>query len=73
MATAKIEFNSPFGIYLHDTPERDLFRRKDRRLSAGCIRVEGMSRIPPTPKSLTCATPRDARPSTATAAKQPGA
>lgn len=30
MATAKIEFKSPFGIYLHDTPEPHLFNTGQR-------------------------------------------
>lgn len=36
----KFEFNSPYGIYLHDTNEKDLFNRENRFLSHGCIRVE---------------------------------
>ena len=40
MATAKIEFNSPFGIYLHDTPEPHLFQTGSRFYSSGCVRVE---------------------------------
>jgi murein L,D-transpeptidase YcbB/YkuD len=40
MATAKIEFNSPFGIYLHDTPEKHLFATGQRLYSSGCVRVE---------------------------------
>ncbi len=43
MASAKIEFNSPFGIYLHDTPEKDLFTTGNRFYSSGCIRVQKMS------------------------------
>jgi L,D-transpeptidase YcbB len=42
MATAKIEFPSTFGIYLHDTPEPQLFRTSNRFYSSGCIRVEKM-------------------------------
>jgi L,D-transpeptidase YcbB len=42
MKTAKIEFNSPFGIYLHDTPEPQLFKTNNRFYSSGCIRVEKM-------------------------------
>jgi L,D-transpeptidase YcbB len=42
MATAKVEFQSTFGIYLHDTPERELFRSSNRFFSSGCIRVEKM-------------------------------
>ena len=40
MATAKVEFNSPFGIYLHDTPEPHLFKTGGRFYSSGCVRVE---------------------------------
>ena len=40
MATAKINFNSPFGIYLHDTPERQLFQAGARFFSSGCVRVD---------------------------------
>ena len=42
MATAKIEFPSTFGIYLHDTPEPQLFKTANRFYSSGCIRVEKM-------------------------------
>jgi len=40
MATAKVEFNSPFGIYLHDTPEPQLFKTSNRFYSSGCVRVD---------------------------------
>lgn len=40
MATAKINFPSPFGIYLHDTPEKQLFKSGERFFSSGCVRVE---------------------------------
>jgi L,D-transpeptidase YcbB len=43
MATAKIEFNSPFGIYLHDTPEPHLFNTWQRLYSSGCVRVENVA------------------------------
>lgn len=42
MATAKVEFISPFGIYLHDTPERQLFKTSNRFYSSGCVRVDQM-------------------------------
>jgi len=41
----KLEMPNPFGVYIHDTPSRDLFARGKRALSHGCIRTED-------PKSL---------------------
>lgn len=43
MATAKIEFDSPFGIYLHDTPEPQLFDTGQRFYSSGCVRVQNVA------------------------------
>jgi len=45
MATAKIEFHSPFGIYLHDTSEKELFNYDHRFYSSGCIRIEKMPQL----------------------------
>jgi L,D-transpeptidase YcbB len=42
MATAKINFSSPFGIYLHDTPDKQLFNSGQRFYSSGCVRVDKM-------------------------------
>jgi L,D-transpeptidase YcbB len=45
MATAKINFPSPFGIYLHDTPEQHLFKSGKRFYSSGCVRVEKVATL----------------------------
>ncbi|MEN2995006.1 MAG: L,D-transpeptidase family protein [Thermodesulfovibrio sp.] len=41
-ALGKIKFYMPndFDVYLHDTPQKNLFFRKIRTFSSGCIRVE---------------------------------
>jgi murein L,D-transpeptidase YcbB/YkuD len=40
MGRIKFLFPNDEGIYLHDTPNRDLFDKPDRHLSNGCIRLE---------------------------------
>ena len=36
----KLEFDSPYGVYLHDTPEKALFNATNRFYSHGCMRME---------------------------------
>jgi murein L,D-transpeptidase YcbB/YkuD len=36
----KFMFPNPFAVYLHDTPDRALFKQTQRDFSSGCIRVE---------------------------------
>ncbi len=36
----KLNFYNPFGIYLHDTPTKNLFMLNKRFLSHGCMRME---------------------------------
>jgi murein L,D-transpeptidase YcbB/YkuD len=38
-------FANIYDIYLHDTPEQDLFYRKNRALSHGCIRVQNAVKL----------------------------
>ena len=39
LGQVKFMFPNSFDIYLHDTPNRDLFKQQNRALSHGCIRV----------------------------------
>lgn len=39
LGKAKFLFPNTHDIYLHDTPEKSLFAKRDRALSHGCIRV----------------------------------
>ena len=45
MAKVKFEFPNPEGIYLHDTPEKQLMLKDVRQLSNGCIRLEDAERF----------------------------
>jgi L,D-transpeptidase YcbB len=36
----KFDMANRFGVYLHDTPDKYLFNRDNRRISHGCIRVQ---------------------------------
>ena len=36
----KFALSNPYAIYLHDTNTRSLFRRAERALSSGCVRVD---------------------------------
>lgn len=40
LGTVKYMFNNPFSIYLHDTPSKGAFRRTQRAVSHGCVRLE---------------------------------
>ncbi|MGH8759985.1 MAG: L,D-transpeptidase family protein, partial [Burkholderiales bacterium] len=45
MGRVKFEFPNPQGIYLHDTPERDLLAAPARQFSNGCVRLEDAGRL----------------------------
>jgi len=45
MGRIKIGFANASDIYLHDTPNKDLFAQDDRTLSHGCIRLEDAQRL----------------------------
>lgn len=39
LGTVKFMFPNPYAIYLHDTPDKNLFTRESRAYSAGCVRL----------------------------------
>lgn len=45
MGKVKFMFPNDLGIYLHDTPERDLFAKTPRYFSSGCVRLEDAQRL----------------------------
>lgn len=45
MGRVKFLFPNEEGIYLHDTPERDLLAKEDRHFSNGCIRLENAAEL----------------------------
>ena len=40
LGQVKFEFDSPFGVYLHDTPVKAAFDRASRLVSHGCVRLD---------------------------------
>jgi murein L,D-transpeptidase YcbB/YkuD len=45
MGHLKFGFANNAGVYLHDTPKKELFSTDDRDLSHGCIRLEDAERL----------------------------
>jgi murein L,D-transpeptidase YcbB/YkuD len=45
MGVVKYEFPNLQGIYLHDTPDKNLLREDARQFSNGCIRLEDAERL----------------------------
>lgn len=45
MGRLKIPFPNSSDIYLHDTPNKNLFASEDRNLSHGCIRLQDAERL----------------------------
>jgi L,D-transpeptidase YcbB len=45
MGKVKFEFPNEIGIFLHDTPDRDLMLEEARQFSSGCIRLEDADRL----------------------------
>ena len=40
LGQVKFMFPNQFNVYLHDTPDRNLFEKTSRSYSSGCIRIE---------------------------------
>ncbi len=45
LGLVKFNIENPFSVYLHDTPNKDLFGRTSRAFSHGCIRVQDPLRL----------------------------
>lgn len=45
LGLVRIIMNNPFNIYLHDTPTKSYFKRSNRALSSGCVRMENAEAI----------------------------
>jgi murein L,D-transpeptidase YcbB/YkuD len=45
MGDMKFEMPNDYGIYMHDTPHKELFAEEDRHLSNGCIRLADYRRF----------------------------
>lgn len=45
MGNVKFQFPNELGIYLHDTPAKQLFNEDQRGFSAGCVRLEDADRL----------------------------
>jgi murein L,D-transpeptidase YcbB/YkuD len=45
MGQVKFMLPNPLGIYLHDTPDKSLFKGPPRAASAGCIRLQDAPRL----------------------------
>ncbi len=40
LGNVKFLFSNPFSVYMHDTPNRNLFAKEKRIFSSGCIRIQ---------------------------------
>jgi L,D-transpeptidase YcbB len=45
LGKVKFSFSNPYGVYLHDTPDKQLLTEDTRLFSGGCIRLEDAARF----------------------------
>jgi len=45
MGDIKFMFPNKYGVYLHDTPDKNLFSEEQRTLSSGCVRLADAPRL----------------------------
>ena len=45
MGAMKFQFPNDLGIYLHDTPSKELFGEAERTYSSGCVRLQDAARL----------------------------
>jgi len=45
MGVMKFNLSNANGIYLHDTPHKELFAKQERNISNGCVRLEDASKL----------------------------
>jgi murein L,D-transpeptidase YcbB/YkuD len=45
LGKVKYNFTNPYGVYLHDTPRKELLDKDQRLFSGGCIRLEDADRL----------------------------
>ena len=45
LGLVRIDMQNEHGVYMHDTPMKDLFGQRSRPFSAGCVRVEDVFKL----------------------------
>ncbi|MFO1184224.1 MAG: L,D-transpeptidase family protein [Bauldia sp.] len=45
LGSVRINFPSPYGVYMHDTPSKGLFNEEFRFDSSGCVRVQNIQQL----------------------------
>ncbi len=45
LGLVRIDMSNPEGVYMHDTPMKNLFDQSGRAFSAGCVRVQGVFKL----------------------------